>query len=122
MLSLTIYRAGRVINDLGKRIGPTLDQINTISNRLELLSRGLEGGDRSIASLLDALGAFSQGLERNMKLYTFSSSLLAAVGPAVGSFIQTMFHKDEAAPEAEARPEAGRPPVPQNPEVHPEAP
>jgi uncharacterized protein YoxC len=95
MLSLTLHRAGKEITEIGKQLRPTLSQIQIISDRVETLSRGFEGGEQSIAELLAVVGDLAHGLERNMKIINFSSAIIAAVGPAVAAFIRTMSQPKE---------------------------
>jgi uncharacterized protein YoxC len=95
MLSLTLHRAGKEIAAIGNQLRPTLSQIQIISDRVETLSRGLEGGEQSIAELLAVVGDLARGLERNMKIINFSSAVVAAVGPAVAAFIKTMSQPKE---------------------------
>jgi hypothetical protein len=89
-LSIVLYRAAREITALGKRLTPALEQTRTVLDRVEMLSRGLKGGEKDVADLLGAIGVLSRGLERNAKIFDISSAVLAAVGPAVAAFVTTM--------------------------------
>jgi len=90
-----LYRAGKEIAEIGKRLRPTLSRIEIISERVETLSRGLEGGEKNIADLLAATGELARGLERNMKIINISAALIASVGPAVAAFVRTMRQPNE---------------------------
>ena len=96
MLSVVLFRAAREIAVIGKQIEPTLAKVQAISERVEKLSRGLEGGDKNIADLLTVVGELSRGLERNMKMINVASTVLAAAVPAVAAFVQTMRAPDHA--------------------------
>ena len=95
VLALTIYRAGREIAEVGRQLRPTLAQVQLISDRVELLSRGLDGGEKNIAALLAATGKVADGLERNMRLFNISSAVVASVAPAVAAFLKTMSQPNE---------------------------
>jgi hypothetical protein len=90
LLGLALFKAGRNITEMGRQITPTLRNMQIISDRMEVLTRGLEGGDKRVAELLEAMGSLSQGIERNTKLLNLSGAIAAAVGPAVSAFVQTM--------------------------------
>jgi len=92
---IVLYRVSREIVDLGKRLKPSLNQIQIISDRLEALSRGFDGGAQSIAELLAAMGSLARGLERNMNIINISSAVMAAAGPAIAAFIRTMHGENE---------------------------
>ena len=94
LLSLALYRAGREIAEMGRQLGPTLMQIQVISNRVETMSRGLDGGEKRVADFLAALGVLTRGLERNVQLINVSSAILAAIGPAAAAFVKTMKSND----------------------------
>ena len=55
----------------------------------------MEGGQKSIANLLAALGESAQSLERNMKIINVTSAIVASVGPAVAAFVKTMRQPQE---------------------------
>ena len=95
MLYITLYRMGKEITEIGKKLGPTLDRVQLISERVEVLSRGLEGGEKDIADLLAAMGSLAHGLDRNMKMVSLFSTGLAVAGPAVSAFVKTMRRTDE---------------------------
>lgn len=116
MLSLAIYRAGREIAEAGRRLAPTLMQLQVISARAEVLSRGFEGGEKKFADLLATVGQLNQVFDRNIKIVSITSGILAAVGPALTAFAGALLQPDEAAPQCadanQARTEADRPASP----------
>jgi hypothetical protein len=67
ILSITLYRVSKEVADVSKRLAPTLIQIQTITDRVEAISRG----------------------------FNIPSAVLSAVGPAISAFMQTM-HRDDA--------------------------
>ena len=67
----------------------TLGQVEIISERVEVLSRGLKGGENSIADLLTSVGHLANGLERNMKIINVSSTIIASVGTAIAAYVKT---------------------------------
>ena len=96
MLSIVLFRAAREVASIGKLLAPTLVKVQTISDRVEVLSRGLEGGDRNVADLLAVTGELARSMERNMKVINVASTILAAAAPAVAAFIQAMRADHEA--------------------------
>jgi len=106
MLFAALNRAGREIAELGRRLKPTLSHIEVISERVETLSRGLEGGQKNIAALLAAMGDSAHALESNMKIINIASALITSLGPAAAAFIKTMRQPNRA----EASPEPATPP------------
>jgi ABC-type transporter Mla subunit MlaD len=90
MLSVALYRAAREVAATGKLLAPTLVKVQAISDRVETLSRGLEGGEKSVAELLSVAGDMARSLDRNMKMINVASTVLAAAVPAVAAFVQTM--------------------------------
>ena len=96
MLSVVLYRAAREIATVGRLLGPTLLKVQAISARIETVSRGLDGGEKTIAECLSVAGDLSRSMERNMKLINVASAVLAAAAPAVAAFIQSMRAPDGA--------------------------
>ena len=95
MAALAIRQASRDIHQIGQRLAPTLDSIQRISERVETLSQGLEGGERNIAQLLQVLGEVSATLQRNIKVVNIASAVMAAAGPAVAAFVSSLRKDDE---------------------------
>jgi len=91
MAAFALYRAGREIAEIGARLKPTLAQLEVISDRVEILSRGFKGGETNIADLLTSVGHVAQGLERNMKTINTLSTIVATAGTAVAAFVSTRF-------------------------------
>jgi len=114
MMAIAFYRAGREIAEIGARLTRTLTQVETISDRVEMLSRGFKGGETNIADLLTSVGDLARGLERNMKIINIFSTILASVGPAIAAFVKTRFPAEETGkpptPDVIAVPENGPPP------------
>ncbi|RJO66291.1 MAG: hypothetical protein C4523_13025 [Myxococcales bacterium] len=114
MIAITFYRTGREIVEVSARLRRTLTQVETVSDRLEVLSRGFKGGEKDIADLMASLGTLARGLEQNMKIINIFSAIMAAVGPVVAAFIKTRFPAEETGrppePDAATAPENGPPP------------
>lgn len=92
--ALAIHRAGVAISDIGIQIKRTLTQIEIISDRVEVLSRGLQGGEKNVAELIAAVGSVAQGLERNMKIINITSTIIASVGSVVAAYAQNRFSEN----------------------------
>ena len=116
MIAIAFYRAGRAIAEIGARMTRTLTQVETISGRVETLSRGLKGGENDLADLLKSVGDLARGVERNMKIINVISTIMASVGPAVAAFVKTRFPAENTGtpptPDAVAVPDNGTPPPP----------
>src|SRR3990172_3561727 len=82
MLAIAAYRAGRAIAEVGARLKRTLAQVEIISDRVEVLSRGLQGGETNVADLMASVGTLARGLDRNMKAISVFSTVAASVGTA----------------------------------------
>lgn len=95
MLSVVLFRAGREIAGMGRALAPALVRIEAISERVDNLTRGLEGGEKSISELLAVVGELARGLERNMKMINVATTVLAAAVPAVAAFVQAMRAADD---------------------------
>ena len=127
MTAIAFYRAGRAIAEVGARLAPTLTQVETISDRVEVLSRGFKGGETDIADLLKSVGDLARGLEQNMKIINVISTILASVGPAAAAYIKTRFPAENTGkpptPDAVAVPGNVTPPTPSDvpPETTPDA-
>jgi hypothetical protein len=102
MMAIAFYRAGREIADIGARLKRTLSQFEIITDRVEVLSRGLKGGEQDIADLLRSTGQLAHGLERNMRIINIFSTIVASAGVALATFAKTRFTdsgKDVVSPE-----------------------
>lgn len=104
MITSAFRRAAREIAEIGGRLTRTLAQIETISDRVELLSRGLKGGETNVADLLAAVSTLAHGLDRNMKIINILTAILSSVGPAIASYLKTRFPAEEI--ESGFRPES----------------
>lgn len=89
ILASAVYRAGREVGEIGAQLRRTLTKVETISGRVEVLSRGFVGGEKNIADLLDSVGALSRSLERNMKIINVLSTIMTSAGSAAAAYMQT---------------------------------
>jgi len=116
MIAIAFYRAGREIAEIGARLKRTLTQVEIISDRVEILSRGFKGGETNIADLLASVGHLAHGLERNTKIINIVSTIMASVGTAIAAFVKTQYPAEETGkpltPDVAAVPENGPPPSP----------
>lgn len=97
MIAIAFYRAGREIAEIGAQMRRTLTQVEIISDRIEVLSRGFKGGEKDISDLLTSVGHVARGLEQNMKYINIFSTVMASVGAAVSAFAKTRFPTEETA-------------------------
>jgi hypothetical protein len=95
MVAIASYRAGREIAEIGARLKRTLTQVEIISDRVEILSRGFKGGETDIADLLTSVGHVARGLEQNMKFINIFSTIMASVGTAISAWVKTRLPVDE---------------------------
>ena len=116
MGAVALYRAGREIAEIGTRLRRTLTQAETISDRVEVLSRGFKGKETDIADLLTSVGHLARGLERNMSIINMISTILASVGTAIAAYVKTPSPSEEMekppTPDVTEVPENGHPPYP----------
>jgi len=98
MAAIALRRASIEIAEVGARLKRTLTQVETISERVEVFSRGFKDGETDIAALLTSVGNVSRGLERNMAIINVISTTIAAVGSAVAAYVSTRAsaHESEA--------------------------
>jgi len=94
-IGITFYRAGNEIAEIGTQLKRTLGQVEIISDRVEVLSRGFTGGETDIADLLKTVGHVAQGLERNMKTVNMLSAIMTTVGTGIGAFVKARFPAEE---------------------------
>ena len=87
MGAITLYRAGRAIGEIGGQLKRTLVQVEVISERVEVLTRGFKGGEASIADLLTSVGHLANGLESNMKTINTISTIIASIGTAIAAMM-----------------------------------
>ncbi len=113
MVAIAFHRVGREIAEIGPRLARTLTHVEAISDRVEVLSRGLKGGETDLADLMKSVGDLARGLERNMKTINVVSTVLASVGPAIAAYLKTRIPAEEtgkpAKPDVAAAPEHGTP-------------
>ena len=96
MGAVALYRAGGAIAETATQLKRTLTQVEVISDRVEVLTRGFKGGETSIADLLASVGHLAQSLERNMKIVNVVSAIIASIGTAIAAFVSTRPPVDEA--------------------------
>jgi hypothetical protein len=95
-MGVTFSHASKEIADIGAQLKRTLNHVEIISDRVEVLSGGLKGGETNIADLLKSVGHIANGLERNMKTVNVLSTIMAALGTGVGAFVKTRFAAEGA--------------------------
>ena len=88
MLAIAVHRAGREIAEIGTQLRRTLTQVEVIAERVEVLSRGFEGGETRISDLLTSVGKLTSGLERNMKAVNVIAAVSASVAAAIAAFLK----------------------------------
>ncbi len=88
MIFLTLWRAYKRLSLLVERLGPTIEQVQIIAQRVEVMSRGLEGQERNVADVVEVSGELARRVERYMSLVSVASTVMAAVVPAVTAFIR----------------------------------
>ncbi|HPS31260.1 MAG TPA: hypothetical protein PLZ43_13460 [bacterium] len=98
MMTRAFYRAGREISQTGERLVKLLDQVEIITGRVEVITRGFKDGETDIADLLKSAGNLSRGIERNIKIINFLSTFLTSAGSAAIAFFQ---HKIQSEKEPE---------------------
>ena len=115
MLASAAYRVGREVAEIGARLKRTLTQVEVISDRVEVLSRGLKGGEQTIAEVLAAVSHLASGLEHNLKTINLVSTIVASVGTAVATFVSARYPREAPATPGEAAgaaiPDNGTPPA-----------
>lgn len=89
MIARVLSRAGKEISEVGERLVKLLTQMEVISDRAEVLSRGFIDGEKDIASLLKSAGNLSRGIEQNMKIVTALSTFLTSVGAVFAAFVKS---------------------------------
>lgn len=104
MVAAAVHRAGKEIAEIGVRLRGTLTQVESIAERVDVLSRGFEGGETKIADLLTSVGHLAKSLEQNMKAVNVIAAVAASVGAGIGAFVKTS--QKPADPEARTQPES----------------
>lgn len=89
MGAVALYRAGNAIAEIGAGLKRTLAQVEIVSDRVEVLTRGLKGGEASIADLLTSVGHLARSLEHNMKTINVVSAIIASIGTAIAAWVGT---------------------------------
>lgn len=89
MTAMAVYRAGRALAEIGVQLKRTLSKLETVSDRVEVLSRGFEGKETNIADLLTTVGNLSRSIDRNMKIIDMFSAIAASVGMLISSLAKT---------------------------------
>ena len=64
MAAVALHRASMHLVEIGARLNRTLGQAEVISERIEVFSRGLKGGEADVADLLSSVGQLARGLDR----------------------------------------------------------
>jgi uncharacterized protein YoxC len=90
-MGVAFHRAGKEVAEIGAQLKRTLSQVEIISDRVEVLSRGFKGGETDIADLLKTVGHIAQSLERNMKTVSTLSTIVTTAGAAVGAFVKARY-------------------------------
>jgi hypothetical protein len=88
IMTRAFYRAGKEISQIGERLIKLLDQMEIISGRVEVITRGFKDGETEIADLLRSAGNLSRGIERNMKIINILSTFLTSVGSTAIAFFK----------------------------------
>jgi|WetSurMetagenome_2_1015567.scaffolds.fasta_scaffold941436_1 hypothetical protein len=88
MGAVALYRAGSAIAQIGARLERTLTQVEVVSDRVEMLTRGLKGGEANIADLLTSVGHLARSLEHNMKTINVVSAVIASIGTAIAAWVR----------------------------------
>ncbi len=98
MGAVAVYRAGRAVAELSGQAAGLLTKVESVSDRVEVLTRGLDGDEANVADLVAAVGRIVRGLERNMKLVDIVSTTLAAIGAAVAAYLNARSAAAQAGP------------------------
>ena len=104
LMATAIHRAGKEIAEIGARLRGTLTQVESIAERVDVLSRGFEGGETKIADLLTSVGHLAKSLEQNMKAVNVVAAVTASVAAGIGAFVKTS--QKPPVPDAQAQPES----------------
>ncbi len=104
MMTIAFYRLGREIAEIGARLRRTLTKCEIISERVEIVSRGLKGGENNIADLLATAGNLAHGIDRNMRVINIFSTISTSIGMAIAAFVKKRWADIVDVPEKEEKP------------------
>jgi hypothetical protein len=96
MACRAFYRAGKEISQIGERLMNLLSSAEIITDRFEVMTRGIKEGETDIADLIKSAGNLSRGINRNMKIINIFSTFLLSAGAAVTGFIKNKIPPEEA--------------------------
>jgi len=82
------YKAGKEISKTGERLMNLLSSAEIITDRFEVLTRGIKEGETDVADLIKSAGNLSRGINRNMKIINIFSTFLLSVGTAVTAIVK----------------------------------
>lgn len=88
MASIAVHKASNEIGRIGERLERTLMQVETISERVEVLSRGIKG-ESGIGGLLSAGGNPGGSQDRNTQIINAVSTVVASVVPLIAAFVKS---------------------------------
>lgn len=114
LVSLAMQRAAREVTAIGAQLQRSLAQVEVVAARVEVVSRGLAGGEQSLSAMVAAVGQVAHGLEQNMRLVNGVSAVMAAVGPAISAYFKARSahaENDHSGPAAERTDHAHGPAV-----------
>ncbi len=106
MGAVALHRVGRAVAEIGGQATRVLTKVESVSDRVEVLTRGLDDGEANVADLVAAVGRIVRSLERNLKLVDIVSTILAAIGSAVAAYLNT---RSAAAQSGQAETEVATP-------------
>jgi uncharacterized protein YoxC len=104
----TLRRAERLLDDLGPRLGRTLDEVDRAAARFNRIGEEFEGGVRGLRGVADAVTALAPSLRQMQESVRAVAAIGAAVGPAVAAGLRAIFPfgrgggEDAAGPGGEA--------------------
>ena len=84
-----------MLAEAGRSLSRTLVHVELVSARVEVLSRGLEGGDARVAEILASVAHLAQGVERNLGTMNMQSTVVTSIGAVVAAGIRARFGGDD---------------------------
>jgi len=90
MFAMTLNTIRKQISLTGSKIDSAVDEIHKTATRLAVVSKGLEGGEEKLQSLLTAIGKLAETIEKVNHTAKMTSTVIAAVVPMVSAFMATM--------------------------------
>ena len=94
----TISTVKKQIESTGKRVDLALDEAQKTISRVARLSSGLEGGEKQLAEIKDAIGDLTEHLNKVNSGIKMAATVGAAAGPVaatfMSSFVEQMGKKD----------------------------